>query len=63
MQEVKRLELVDRPETIDLPRLPCRYFDLCGGTSTGGYHSPYYQIKGYPGANTAGSLPSYSLDL
>ena len=37
MYEVKKLELVDNPETRDWPRLPCRYFDLCGGTSTGGY--------------------------
>ena len=37
MYEIKKLELVDKPETRDWPRLPCRYFDLCGGTSTGGY--------------------------
>ena len=38
MQEIKRLEVVSRPDSVDLPKLPCRYFDLCGGTSTGGYY-------------------------
>ena len=37
MYEIKKFELVDNPETRDWPRLPCRYFDLCDGTSTGGY--------------------------
>ena len=37
MYESKMLGLVDNPETRDWPRLPCRCFDPCGGTSTGGY--------------------------
>ena len=36
MQEVKKLEVQSQPESKDWPRLPCRYFDLTGGTSTGG---------------------------
>ena len=36
MHEIKLLELANQPESSDWPRLPCRYFDLCGGTSTGG---------------------------
>lgn len=36
MQQVKDLEVSQYPESKDWPRFPCRYFDLVGGTSTGG---------------------------
>jgi patatin-like phospholipase/acyl hydrolase len=36
IQEVNKLEVSDNPESKDRPRLPCEYFELAGGTSTGG---------------------------
>ncbi|CZR58606.1 uncharacterized protein PAC_08498 [Phialocephala subalpina] len=36
MQKVKELEVSKNPGSEDQPRLPCNYFELAGGTSTGG---------------------------
>jgi hypothetical protein len=37
MQEVEKIEVESYPESAGWPRLPCHYFELAGGTSTGGY--------------------------
>ena len=36
MIEVERVEVETYPESAGWPRLPCHYFELAGGTSTGG---------------------------
>lgn len=59
MQEIKGLERDNRPDSADLPKLPCRYFDLCGGTSTGGYFLAPLLIIRYTVADCVDLLLSF----
>jgi hypothetical protein len=36
MEEIARLEVAEDPSTAQKVRVPADYFDLAGGTSTGG---------------------------
>jgi patatin-like phospholipase/acyl hydrolase len=36
MIAIEKIEVESYPESAGWPRLPCHYFELAGGTSTGG---------------------------
>jgi hypothetical protein len=37
MEEITRIEVIADPGSLGRVRIPADYFDLAGGTSTGGY--------------------------